>query len=84
MEVDTSGLSETLKFIGFILLPRVNPLLLKVVTWERGGNPLILLLRCCEIFYRIRVVNKELEQNYAETTQHDYLLRISKYIYFRC
>ena len=41
-----------------------------------------MLLRCCEIFYRIRVVNKELEQNYAETTQHDYLLRISK-IYLR-
>ena len=39
MEVDTSGLSETLKFIGFILLPTVNPLLLKVVTWERGGTP---------------------------------------------
>ena len=39
MEVDTSGLSETLKFIGFILLPRVNPLLFKVVTRERGENP---------------------------------------------
>ena len=39
MEVHTSGLPETLKFIGFILLPRVNPLLLKVVTQERGEYP---------------------------------------------
>ena len=51
MDVETGGVSETLKFIGFILLPRENPLLLGVVKWERGKNLEVLPLRCSEVFY---------------------------------
>ena len=51
MDVETGGVSEILKFIGFILLPRENPLLLGVVKWERGKNLEVLPLRCSEVFY---------------------------------
>ena len=34
----TVALWETLKFIGFILLPRENPLSFGVVKWKRGKS----------------------------------------------